>query len=144
MHVLDDFRDVESRNLQQMFPDLKRRDFRRLKNGNWCVNVRFATKGKFACGVFDVLLEFPASYPSVPPMAWVQKPLIPKKTPHVYKHDNLNHANICYLRPKKDWHFHYTSFEASTIIETWIVAYCKWKLTGNWDWPEAGFFDHLI
>jgi hypothetical protein len=51
---------------------------------------------------------------------------------------------ICYLRPKKDWHFSYSSYEAAQMIETWLTAYCRWTKTNNWDFPEAGFWDHLI
>jgi hypothetical protein len=51
---------------------------------------------------------------------------------------------ICYLRPKKDWHYRYSSYETAMMIETWLTAYCKWMKTGNWSFSEAGIWDHMI
>ncbi|MHA2226879.1 MAG: hypothetical protein ACXAC8_16820 [Candidatus Hodarchaeales archaeon] len=136
--------DREIGNLKRVFPDLSRKDFSTLKNGNYCVQVSYITTGKFACGLFEVLIEFPYNYPVGAPLAWVQKPRIPKNTPHIYKWDKIGHANICYLRPKKDWHYSLSSYEAAVMIESWLTTYCHWKKTGQWDWPEAGIFDHLF
>ncbi|MFX0052764.1 MAG: hypothetical protein ACFE8U_15910 [Candidatus Hermodarchaeota archaeon] len=136
--------DRELGNLKKVFPDLRRKDFHILKNGNYCVQVSYITKGKYACGKFDILIEFPYNYPVGAPHAWIQKPKIPKETPHVYSYDKYGHADICYLRPKKDWHYSYTSYETSAMIEIWLATYCHWTKTGIWDWPEAGFLDHLF
>lgn len=130
--------------LRRVFPNIRRKDFRKLKNGNYCVQISFITTGKFACGYFDVLIEYPYNYPISAPMAWVQKPKIPHQTPHVYRWDEEGHALICYLRPKKDWHPSYTSFEAAKMIENWLTTYCRWTKTQNWDFPEAGFWDHFF
>ncbi len=136
----------ERPKLQKIFPDISRKDFRILENGNSCVQVSYLTSGKYACGKFDVLIEFPYNYPVGAPRAWITKPTIAhtKKTPHVYKYDEYGHAHICYLRPKKDWHYSYSSYEAASMIETWLSTYCHWTKTGVWDWPEAGFLDHIF
>ena len=136
----------EKPHLQKIFPDISRRDFSTLKNGNYCVRVSYVTTGKYACGIFEVLIEYPYNYPVGAPRAWIIKPTIDhtKKTPHVYEYDEYGHAHICYLRPKKDWHYSYSSFEAVSMIETWLSAYCHWTKTKKWNWPEAGFFDHLF
>jgi hypothetical protein len=130
--------------IQKIFPGVRKRDFRKLKNGNYSVQVSFITTGKYACGHFDVLIEYPYNYPITAPKAWIQKPKILRKTSHVYEWDEEGHALICYLRPKKDWDFTYTSYEAAKLIETWLITYCRWLKTGNWDYPVAGFWDHLF
>ncbi|MHA1971909.1 MAG: hypothetical protein ACTSW1_02880 [Candidatus Hodarchaeales archaeon] len=130
--------------LKRLFPTLTKKNFKKLQNGNYCVEVSFITTGKYACGYFDVLIEYPYNYPMSAPKVWVQKPKIPQKTPHIYEWDKDGHALICYLRPKKDWHFKYTSYEASKLIEIWLSTYCIWKKTGKWNWEEAGFLDHLF
>ncbi len=136
--------DRELEPLQRFFPDVKRHDFQKLENGNFCVQISFITTGKFACGYFDVLIEYPYNYPISAPKVWVQKPQIPEKTPHVYEWDKEGHALICYLRPKKDWHLSYTSYETAQMVEVWLKTYCRWIKTGSWDFPEAGFWDHLL
>lgn len=130
--------------IQKIFPDVRKRDFRKLENGNYSLQVSFITTGKFACGYFEVLIEFPYNYPISAPKAWIQKPELSKKTPHVYERDEEGHALICYLRPKKDWDFTYTSYEAAKMIETWLATYCRWQKTGKWDFPEAKFWDHIF
>jgi hypothetical protein len=130
--------------LKKLFPDLRKADFSVLENGNKCVQVSFLTTGKYACGKFDVLIEFPYNYPVGTPLAWIQNPTIPKNTPHVYGWDEDDHASICYLRPKKDWQLNYTSYEAALLIEGWLSTYCYWLKTGVWDWPEAGILDHIF
>lgn len=127
----------ELHELKGVFPKLSRKDFYRLDNGNICVQVKFATTGPYSLGVFDVLIEFPHSYPNSPPRAWIQKPKIHPKTHHVHRRDEYGHTEICYLRPRKDWHFTYTAYDAAIMIQTWIWAYCKWRKTGDWDWREA-------
>ena len=136
--------DREMVKLRQLFPELGKRDFFILENGNKCVQVRFITTGKFACGQFDVLMEFPYNYPVGAPRAWIQRPSIPKNTPHVYGWDEEGHASICFLRPKKDWQLNYTSYEAALLIEGWLSTYCRWTKTSIWDWPAAGIIDHLF
>jgi hypothetical protein len=134
----------EMSKLKKIFPDIRRKDFRILPNGNFCVQISYITKGKYACGTFDVLIEYPYNFPVGYPHAWITKPVIPKNTPHIFNYDELGHAHICYLRPKKDWHYSYSSYEAAVMIETWLSTYCRWSKSGLWDWPEAGFFDHLF
>ncbi len=141
---LDQLIDREISNLKKMFLDIQRKDFRILPNGNFCVQISYITKGKYACGTFDILIEYPYNYPVGAPRAWITNPPIPKTTPHVYDYDEFGHAHICYLRPKKDWHYSYSSFEAAAMIESWLSTYCRWSKSGMWDWPEAGFFDHLF
>ncbi len=136
--------DRELAKIKQIFPEIRRKDFRTLPNGNKCVQVSYVTFGKYACGVFDVLIEFPYNYPVGAPHAWIQKPRLSKKTPHVFKRDEEGHADICYLRPKKDWNLSFSSYEAAILIESWLSTYCRWTKTGVWDWPEAGFFDHVL
>lgn len=131
-------------HITKLFPTIKKKDFRKLPNGNYCLQVSFNTTGKYACGFFDVLIEYPYNYPIAGPKAWIQRPDISRKTPHVYEWDKENHANICYNRPKKDWHFSYSSYEACLMIESWITTYCRWIKTQIWDWPEAGMLDHLF
>lgn len=134
----------ELKQLQKLFPKISERDFYRLRNGNHCLQISFITTGKYACGFFDILIEYPHNYPMSAPKVWIQKPTIKRKTPHVYEWDNEGHALICYLRPKKDWHYSYSSYEVAMMIETWLTAYCKWKKTGNWSFSEAGIWDHII
>lgn len=143
MSVRQSIPERELSPLKKIFPDLRRKDFRKLPNGNYCVQIGFITTGKYACGYFDVLLEYPFNYPVGAIKAWVQKPEIPRQTPHVYEWDEENHAQICYLRPKKDWHLMMTSYEAAKMIETWLSTFCRWTKTGIWDFPEAGIWDHL-
>ena len=95
----------ELHELKGVFPKLTRKDFYRLDNGNICVQVKFATTGPYTLGFFDVLIEFLHSYPNIPPRAWVQRPKIHPKTHHVHRRDEYGHTEICYLRPRKDWHF---------------------------------------
>ncbi len=137
-------KDRELLPLQKVFPDINENNFRKLKNGNHCIQVSFITTGKYACGMFDILIEYPHNYPISAPKVWIQKPIIPRKTPHIYERDKHGHALICYLRPKKDWHHSYSSYETAMMVETWLTSYCKWKKTGKWDFPEAGFWDHMI
>lgn len=127
----------ELHELKGVFPDLTRDDFYRLENENICVQVKYATTGKYALGSFDVLIEFPHNYPSAPPHAWITKPKIHPKTHHIHRRDELNHTEICYLRPNKDWHYRMTAYDAAMMIQTWIWAYCRWRKTGKWDWREA-------
>ena len=136
--------DREIVKLKKLFPDIRKNDFSVLENGNKCVQVSFLTTGKYACGKFDVLIEFPYNYPVGTPLAWIQKPAIPRNTPHVYGWDEDDHASICYLRPKKDWQLNYTSYEAALLIESWLSTYCYWLKTNEWDWPEAGILDHIL
>jgi len=136
--------DREIGNLKKIFPDIRKKNFIILQNKNYGVEVSYLTSGKYACGLFYVMIEFPYNYPVGSPKAWITKPTIPKKTPHVFSYDEYGHAHICYLRPKKDWHYSFSSYEAATMIETWLSAYCRWSKTGVWDYPEAGFFDHLF
>jgi hypothetical protein len=139
--------DRELKNLREIFPDIRRKDFYKLDNGNYCVQLSYITSGKFACSPprFDILIEFPYNYPHNAPKAWIQKPKI-KETdpPHVYGYDEFGHAHICYLRPKKDWHFRLSSADAAILVEIWIATYCRWIKTGQWDWKEAGFLDHWL
>ncbi len=127
----------ELRQLQGVFPDITMADFFELENGNTCVLVAYRTTGRYACGRFKVLIEFPYNYPNSAPFAWVQKPRIKSRVKHVYERDSYGHTKICYLRPKKDWHYSYTSYDAAMMIQTWIYAYCHWLKTGIWDWEQA-------
>ncbi len=61
----------ELHELKGVFPGLTRKDFYRLENDNVCVKVIYKTTGKYACGTFVVLMEFPHNYPSAPPHAWI-------------------------------------------------------------------------
>jgi ubiquitin-protein ligase len=127
----------ELHELQGVFPSLTRDDFFYLENGNICVQVKYVTTGPYACGRFHVLIEFPHTYPTAPPRAWVIEPKLSYKTHHVHKTDKYGHTEICYLRPQKDWHYSYTAYDAAIMIQTWIWAYCRWRKTGSWDWREA-------
>ena len=55
--------DRELKPLQKLFPSVKEQDFQQLANGNYCVQISFITTGKYACGYFDVLIEYPYNYP---------------------------------------------------------------------------------
>ncbi|PWI47378.1 hypothetical protein CEE45_11795 [Candidatus Heimdallarchaeota archaeon B3_Heim] len=136
--------DRELEKLKKIFPDLQRKDFLQLKNKNKCVQLSFITTGKYACGHFDILIEFPYNYPVGSPKVWVQKPKILKNTPHVYGWDEDGHASICYLRPKKDWRLNFSSYETALLVEIWLRTYCRWTKTNVWDWPEAGVIDHIF
>ena len=127
----------ELHELQGVFPGLTRDEFYRLENGNICVKVKYITTGRFACGTFHVIIEFPHNYPTAPPRAWVTKPRLSVKTHHVYGTDEYGHTEICYLRPQKDWHFSYTAYDAALMIQTWIWAYCRFRKVGIWAWEEA-------
>ena len=129
--------DFELHQLKGVFTGLNRKDFYELENGNICVKVQYETTGEYALGTFKVIIEFPFNYPHHYPHAWVTKPKISKRTHHVHRWDEYGHAEICYLRPMKDWHYTYTAYDAAILIQTWIWAYCRWRKVGVWAWDEA-------
>ncbi len=127
----------ELHELRGVFPGLTRKAFYYLDNGNIAVQVKYSTTGQYAHGTFTVLIEFPHNYPNSPPRAWIMEPTISSRTHHIYGTDEYGHTEICYLRPQKDWHFTFTSYDAAILIQTWIWAYCRWRKVGIWDWKEA-------
>lgn len=129
----------ELHELMGVFPALTRDDFFYLDNGNIGVKVIYDTTGKYSLGKIHVIIEFPQNYPSAPPHVWIISPKVHPETHHVHKRDKYGHTEICYLRPHKDWHYSYTSYDAAIMVQTWIYAYCKWMKTRRkkWDWKEA-------
>lgn len=128
--------DEELFQLRGVFPSLNSSDFKELPNGNICIELSYQTRGQFAKGKFDVLIEFLPSYPSNEPIAWIQNLKISSDAPHTYEADEWGDMKICYIHPS-DWSYSNTSYDVAIMIQTWIWAYCKWLTTGDWDWETA-------
>lgn len=131
--------DEEIKELRGHFPDASKSDFYELDNGNTGVMLQIATKEQYSLGIFEILLEFPPGYPDVPPSAWVCSPEIDESCPHTYGNKN-GQTKICFTADGK-WGPQYTSFDAVTMVKSWIFGYCQWKQTGEWGWDGAGSID---
>ena len=125
----------EVRELRGVFPNLTRSDFWELENGNTGVDVKYKTDSVFEDN-FDILIEFPRSYPDSAPIAWVESPKIREDCEHIYSIDSEGNAKICYIEPD-NWYPWYTSYDAAVMIKSWVYAYCNWVDAGVWDWEEV-------
>lgn len=134
--------DNEVTELRGHFPNVSRRDFYELDNGNIGVVLQISTDGQYSLGTFEVILEFPPGYPDVQPNAWVNSPELDESCGHIYYTEN-GQAKICFTADK-EWESQYTSYDAAAMVKSWIFAYCQWEHTGTWGWKEAGFLDYLF
>lgn len=125
--------DDEITELRGVFPELSRSDVYKLDNGNIGVEVSYAPNRYRE--TFDVLLEYPPSYPNKPPKAWVQNPSIDPNTEHVWGKDDHENVMICFIDPA-EWTPDLTGYDAAIMVKTWIYAYCNWLENGRWDWKE--------
>lgn len=126
--------DKEITELRGFFPDISRGDFGKMDNGNIVTVVEYETE--FLVPDFEVLIEYPPSYPSKPPNAYVIEPEIDPDCPHIWDREpDTGVAKICFIKPSK-WRSYYTSYEAAGMIKSWIYAYCNWERNGIWDWEE--------
>lgn len=126
--------DTEILELRSMFPDVDRKNFYRLENGNISATLDYHLDD---CQIttFEVLLEFTEEYPVVPPRAWITEPKIDPDCPHIDGFDDYDHALISYMDPEK-WDTSQTSFDAAVRIQSWLFAYCEWLNSSRWENKE--------
>lgn len=131
--------DKEITELRGFFDNISRDNFFTLDDGNVATVVEYETE--FLVPDFEVIIEYPPSYPNKPPNAYVVDPEIDSGCPHIWSHDSdTGVAKICFIKPSK-WRSWYTSYEAAAMIKSWVYAYCNWDRNGVWDWEEE---DHGI
>lgn len=140
--------DEEVYELQGVFPGISREDFYQLDNGNVGVVVYYRPDD-FSFPEFEVLLEYPAGYPDLPPKAWILDPELEPGTKHVWGTDEYGSPMVCFIDPD-DWSPDLTSYDAAVMVKTWIYAYCNWVRHDEWSWdekahgsPSSSLFDLL-
>lgn len=129
----------EVEQIRGIIRGVTRRDFYELDNGNIGVIVYFDPRGEHP--EFEVLIEYPPSYPNKPPNAWVLDPTIDSNSPHIWTRENGD-AKICFIKPRR-WESEWTSYDAAAMIKSWIFAYCTWQENGEWGWDEVGVIGHF-
>jgi hypothetical protein len=81
---------------------------------------------------YDILLRYPASFPSLPPRAFVLNPQI-QESRHIYKDGHL-----CLMhKDDKAWNPRTTGATMVSWASLWLHCYEVWMATGNWPRPEA-------
>lgn len=110
--------------LQNLFPTISRAEFYHVETGTVGAKLQYIpTSGSI--DTFDVLLEYPRSYPNVSPRMWVTDPPIDPDSRMVVRFDDRGHALVDYL-DDDDWHRSMNGFHAATMMKSWIASYCQW------------------
>lgn len=116
--------DDEISALQNLFPTISRSEFYHVETGTIGAKLRYIPTAS-EHDVFDVLMEYPRSYPLDPPRMWVTNPSIEPNYEMVIEFDHRNDARADYLHAD-DWDSSLNGFHAATVMKSWIARYCQW------------------
>lgn len=116
--------EAEIEVLQNLFPTISRAEFYYVETGTIGAKLRYIPTSS-EHDVFDVLMEYPQSYPNDPPRMWVTDPQIDPDSGMVLDFDHRNDALVNYI-DRDQWDPSMNGFHAATMMKSWIASYCQW------------------
>ena len=84
---------------------------------------------------YEILIQYPARFPFVPPRAFVLNPKIPKSR-HIYEDGHL----CLFHKDDKAWQQETTAATMMTWVSLWLHCFEVWQETGTWPRREADDF----
>jgi len=120
--------DLEILAVKKHYPQFR---LRRLSYGSlsWHGYLQTASMADTYGKGYDVLIVYPSSFPSEPPLSYVSGISGKEITPHQFKDGSLC---LFYPGDPKQWSPKSTAVVVITWTAGWLHAYEVWKKTGSW------------